>query len=682
MSHLTPCLFAVSLALATASATGPALASDATTAGAFTVERPTLLSLGFEWRISGDDNRNATVEVTYRRSGEEAWHKGLPMLRIGGEVVNGGRPVKGGSSYYDYTAPDMFAGSILDLEPDTEYECRFILSDPNGVGGTAERTATVRTRRVPAPASGGHTYHVYPFGHEGPEQQPAFTGLMGAYYQGTGDGDHSNVLPPRVKPGDVILVHAGLYRGERFIYGGIDPKIPSYGINFDGTYYLTASGTPDKPIVIKSAGDGEVIFDGAGSHNLFNLEAANYNYFDGITVRNTDVAFLLGVKDIVGASGFTLVHSRLENIGRGVHTDWAGSRDFYIADNVFIGRHSLTKLQTWYDPKFWGRFPDFPATVTSEYAVKVYGQGHVVTNNYVAAMHDGIDIATYGTPSNDPGKIPVSIDIYNNDFFDMADNCIELDGGAHNLRAFRNRCFNTAGGAFSFQPIFGGPAYLFRNISYQTTTGGPLKTTDTPAGLLIYQNTFIGQGSIAPGSNEHFRNNLFLGDNWKEPVFNFSTFTNYSSSDYNGWRPNPEAPYAFAWNSPNLDSPPTFDSSSLIKRQYRTLADFQQGSSQEQHGVQVDYSTFQNVVAPDPSDPQHLYAPEDFDFRLRAGSAAVDRGEILPNINDDFTGNAPDLGALEFGRPVPHYGPVTWPTSSVPAGSPRAITGPPHAGSP
>ena len=47
----------------------------------------------------------------------------------------------------------------------------------------------------------------------------------------------------------------------------------------------------------------------------------------------------------------------------------------------------------------------------------------------------------------------------------------------------------------------------------------------------------------------------------------------------------------------------------------------------------------------------------DFDFRLKPTSAAVDRGVILPNVNDDFTGRAPDLGALEVGKPSPHYGP-------------------------
>lgn len=682
MPRLIGPLLAASLTSVAALVSGPAFADNSTTAGKFSVERPTILSLGFEWRISGDDNRNAKVEVSYRKKGESAWHAGLPMLRLGGEVVNGGRPVKGGTFYYDYTAPDMFAGSVLNLQPDTDYECRFVLSDPDGASGTTEQTVTVRTRKVPTPAEGGHVYHVYPFGYKGPMEQPAFIGLMSAYYQGTGDGDHSNALPPRVEPGDIILVHTGLYRGERYIYGGIDPKIPAYGVNFDGTYYLTASGTPDKPIVIKAAGDGEVIFDGANNYNLFNLEAGNYNYFEGITVRNTDVAFLLGIKNIVGASGFSLVRSRLENIGRGVQDDWADSKDFYISDNVFVGRHSQEKLQTWYKPDFWGKFPDYPATVTSEYAVKLYGQGHVVANNYIAAMHDGVDIATYGTPSDNPDKAPVSIDFYNNDFYGMADNCIELDGGAHNIRAFRNRCFNEAGGGFSFQPIFGGPAYLFQNVVYQATTGGPLKTTDTPAGLLVYQNTFIGQGSIAPVSNAHFLNNLFVGDNWKEPVFNFSTFTNYSSSDYNGWRLNPGAPYAFAWNSPEFGSAPIYKSAGLTKRHYASLAEFQNATGQDKHSVLVDYDIFEHVTAPDPEDPQRLYAPENFDFRLKAGSAAIDKGVVLPNINDDYTGKGPDLGALEFDKPVPHYGPVDWPTSSTGKDATRAVSGPPHTAVP
>ena len=36
---------------------------------------------------------------------------------------------------------------------------------------------------------------------------------------------------------------------------------------------------------------------------------------------------------------------------------------------------------------------------------------------------------------------------------------------------------------------------------------------------------------------------------------------------------------------------------------------------------------------------------------------AVDRGIALPTVTDGFAGSAPDLGALEVGKPQPHYGP-------------------------
>ena len=655
------------LALCGAALAAPSKPMLGTRAGAFTVERPTLVSLGFEWRIQGDDNRNARVEVSYRKRGETTWRKGLPLLRLQGEEVPGGRPRNSDAGrYFDYVAPNMFAGSLLNLEPDTAYDCRFVLIDPDGVQGAAVRIVSVRTRKTPAPASGGRVFHVYPYGYAGAKAEPAFTGLLAAYYLGSDQSDHANAFPPRVRPGDVILVHAGVYKDNRFAYGGFDPKFGGYGTPFDGTYYLTQSGTPDRPIVIKAAGDGEVVFDGDGNQTLFNLMAANDTWFEGITVRNTNVAFLLGLKDIAGSSGFTLVRSRLVDIGRGVEDDWAGSKDFYIADNVFIGRHDRARLQSWFRPEVWSKFPGYPAPITSEYAVKVYGQGHVVAYNHVEAWHDGIDVATYGAPSAAPDRVPSSIDIYGNDITNMADNCIEADGSAQNVRVFKNRCFNSAQGALSAQPIFGGPAYFFQNLVYDATSGGPLKFVDTPAGVLVYQNTFFGESALfGPAANVHFRNNLIIGDGWADPVFNFTTSTSYSSADHDGYRPNPGAKVSFGWTSPR-DGVRADYKGPLVKHEFASLADFSQATGQERHGVLVDLDVFVGAPLPDRADPQRLYRPEDLDFRLRPGSAAIDKGVVLPTINDGYTGQAPDLGAYELGAEPPHYGPRQWPTGSTP----------------
>ena len=395
------------LAVLLCASTAPARADNNTASGALMVERPTLISAGFEWRISGDDNRNAKVEVAYRKKGELQWHDAMPLMRLDKEIASGGGAPRQPGEPPDpndparlsvtYVAPNMFAGSIFNLDPDSDYECRLTLSDPDGVTGDKEKIVTVHTRKEPTPAAGGNVYNVYPVDWTGPRTRPYFIGLMAAYYLVTSNTDWENAYPPRVKPGDVILMHAGTYVNDRYHYqtGQPAPGRFTLGSIVDGTFYLTAKGTADKPIVIKAAGDGEVIIDGDGAQTLFNLLAADYNYFEGITFRNANVGFLLGLKNEMGETGFTLKHSRIEDMARAIQDDWSGSKDFYITDNFFVGRHEPEKMMSW-SGGLWAKFPGYPEIIGgskgSEYAVKIYGQGHVVAYNYFAAWHDGLDI--------------------------------------------------------------------------------------------------------------------------------------------------------------------------------------------------------------------------------------------------------------------------------------------------
>src|SRR6478736_946231 len=239
-------------------------ADNNTVAGKFVVEHPTLLNLGFEWAIRGDANRNATVAVQFRKAGATDWREALPLVRIGGENVYRRR------EHLDYTVPDGFAGSILNLQPGTEYECRFKLTDPDGTTGQTDQTVRVKTRTEPQPFVGGRKLHVYPSDYQGPREEPSFTSLLQAYY-GAGLGDWNMVWERRAQPGDTILVHAGLYKPDRLNY--VDPQMTP----FDGTMWLTLKGTAEKPITIKAAGDGEVVFDGANNHRLFDVMASQYH---------------------------------------------------------------------------------------------------------------------------------------------------------------------------------------------------------------------------------------------------------------------------------------------------------------------------------------------------------------------------------------------------------------------
>src|SRR5258705_3562338 len=86
-------------------------------------------------------------------------------------------------------------------------------------------------------------------------------------------------------------------------------------------------------------------------------------------------------------------------------------------------------------------------------------------------------------------------------------------------------------------------------------------------------------------ANSHWMNNLMLGENSALAIFAVNTYTNYTSSDYNGFRVNPGAAYSFEWNSPvwgmaqdyrdllaAADGVQTPPDKFLVQRRYPTLA--------------------------------------------------------------------------------------------------------------
>ena len=109
-------------------------AQDAVKPGTFTVEPPTLQNLGFEWQISGDDNRNATVQTSYRAVGTERWQEALPLLRMGGERIFRK------TEFLDYTVPHLFAGSN---------------KRPDGLASASAKVRSSRIRKLRAGSDAG-----------------------------------------------------------------------------------------------------------------------------------------------------------------------------------------------------------------------------------------------------------------------------------------------------------------------------------------------------------------------------------------------------------------------------------------------------------------------------------------------------------------------------------------------
>ena len=109
---------------------------------------------------------------------------------------------------------------------------------------------------------------------------------------------------------------------------------------------------------------------------------------------------LAGQKEVLGAVGLTVKNCRFENIGFGVWTEYAGSSDFYRADNLFLGRDDRFRLIGWGgrprtpDGISWKEPLSKSHRMVSYYAIKIYGQGHVIAHNAIAYFHDAIGIST------------------------------------------------------------------------------------------------------------------------------------------------------------------------------------------------------------------------------------------------------------------------------------------------
>lgn len=402
------------------------------------------------WPVFGDANGNARVEVAYRPAGRSGWSRALPLFRTHNEKLSPENRVAGGR---------LFAGSVVDLAPDTDYEIELRLRDPDG-GARTERLAmrTASGPRRPAPV---RRLYVVPLpagaepGGAGTRDDP-FRGLRAAL--------------ARARPGDLFTLGAGIYDEAPLV--------------------IENSGTAEHPIVIEGAADGSVVLDGRDGPVLLDLRGRRDVWLDRLVLRN---AQHLVRADL--ASRITATRNRFLVQRRGFVAHGAAYREsigFHIADNVFIG---TTR---------WPR----SAGIEEVYAINITGAGHVIAHNLIRNVGDGVH-------NGDNGRMSAS-DIHNNDIDVCTDDGIEIDYADTNVRVFRNRITNCFAG-ISAQPVHGGPAYIFRNLIFNVQYS-PFKLHNHTAGLFLFHNTSVTSGlpfSISPGSETvsdvMSRNNLFVG---------------------------------------------------------------------------------------------------------------------------------------------------------------------------
>jgi hypothetical protein len=404
--------------------------------------------------------------------------------------------------------------------------------------------------------------------------------------------------------GTVIVLRDGVYQGSFF--------------------GLFASGTAENPIVLRGQTKTGAILDGNGCTDCNVLEVyGSYVHVENLTVRNAFRAIRFqgnGTRNNV---------ARQLNITNVIHGIAAGTDqlDFYMCDNDVDGR--LRWPDVYFNPNANLNWDDR--------GISIHGWGHVVCHNRLRGFGDAMlnlkDMAR-------------SIDFYGNDVLDTFDGN-ELDHSSGNSRSFHNRFTNVAT-TVSLQPIFGGPAYVLRNVGRNIPDDTiKFKSADgkEPSGVLIYHNSLVSARRAlnlqTPITGRSFavKNNLFVGPRTPSGrTVEWTAGVEFGQFDYNGYFPD-----GSIWLGTIRGTPQLFNNFLGLK----------QSGVFESNGRLLTSTIFANGMVGPVGDGSVVQLPGD--FSLASMSSALSGGERIPGINDAST--APDLGAVEFGCPVPVYGP-------------------------
>ncbi|OGG03988.1 MAG: hypothetical protein A3F83_01680 [Candidatus Glassbacteria bacterium RIFCSPLOWO2_12_FULL_58_11] len=620
---------------------------------------PTFECIGLRLAYGGDSDSNATVAVSFREKGRSQWRQALPLSRIKG---------------------DRFAGSIFFLKAGTQYEISVKVTDPAGVLGE-KPPIVVSTRSASFPVGGGREYFVDPAGddqNKGTVESPLATIQKAA---------------DLARPGDIVRITPGIYResvtvrrpgkpgayisfiarDKGVVLSGADPEYDNVQASgkwqAEGggvysteaghrTHYLAVDGVrlyhyltpPEFEEFICGAPGGW--YQDENSGRLFVRLSSDADpgrlpvqigALDcGIRVREADYVLIEGleIRDYGGSAngaGVSLERSAwcvIRNCS--IH----GMRSIVEISGARAEGNLVESCELW-DTSI----PLWPWAMTKDHdeegggVMSTGGRGTVVRGCRIHDLYDGLSPSVWDSLWNE--SYNCDWDVYDNEFYNTRDDVIEPEGPSINWRFWNNVCHDLFTGV-SLAPINVGPAYIMYNVLYdenwQTLKyGSGFEAEGMGRGwCFLYHNTICSNDPAVntlvvsrPLSGQIFRNNIFFASAY--PFWTSKVPERNNSLDYNDWY-TADTPWFEIWVGTPYKRFFHFPDQELY-----FLKDLQEKKGWELHGLQAD-PLFQDRKSGR--------------FRLAPGSPCIDRGEVLPNINDGYLGQAPDLGAFEFGSAV------------------------------
>jgi len=478
---------------------------------------------------------------------------------------------------------NYLAGSVMFLSPGESYDIKYEITDPDGLVWSAEIPVTMKQEMSYSNLS---VYYAIPGNGGG-------TGTMDDPFLGL------QTAADNVPIGSLIRAQDGIY----------------------APFEITTSGIENLPIVFKSETLHGATIDGAGTDRgavtigVFDAQT-HFITIDGFQIKGAEWGI-----DAQNTTNIVVKNNKLSDVSFGYvnRRDGGLEEHQFIHNNEFLGR------------TFWPQ-----SGIPSERAIDLRGNNNVVSYNSVSNFGDGVSLD--GLPYGNS----YGIDIHHNDFRNIVDDFIEVDGTISNSRIYRNRGINGRA-AVSVAPVFGGPCYVFRNEFYNVDIS-TFKMNRSPAGLYLVHNTsakYLNAMTSPAGWQETIvKNNILCGTRY---CFEEYGLIEGSTDDwnYNAYfsTRDPEAEPWFKWDNERYDD----------------IVELQTETAIEAFGIAVDMNEF--VDASVPTSYESAFSSEDFNFQLVNDAASINTGVYLPNINDPFViDGLPDRGAFEFGMELPKYG--------------------------
>ncbi len=348
-------------------------------------------------------------------------------------------------------------------------------------------------------------------------------------------------------------------------------------------------------------------------NHAFDVIGRDWIWIEGFEMRYYGVTDGCGVC-AKNASHLVVRRNNIHNMQLGVYVNWNGSEAQGNDTRIEFNQISDPPVNEWPWAAVKGSTMEGTAIVLRGHI------GAILRGNELHHFFNGIYTGSSASSAIENYALALDADIYDNRIHHISDDALEPEGACVNHR-FRDNLIDSAFVGVSLAPITQGPVWVLRSqITNFTSTS--FKWDLASDGLvLIYHNTawtsakdLNAMSVIRAMHNVILRNNIFQGNGYafESPV----TGLTGHSWDYDNWYTTRADGPRFKWE----------------KVPYNTLAEVCSATTLECNG---------HDAAPG------FVNPTGGDFSLQAASPNVDRGVLLPGINEDYQGNAPDLGAVE-----------------------------------